>query len=280
MDDGTQVDHPVCQEVLVHAVDDDYVYTCDESRPTTTDAWSGSCAPLDGDEECEQTDERCLEEQTAIPATHTCEEGRTATTTDEVCVERREYELDADYEYRCTRTWSNGEWVYSGECEALSANAGCDPGDSVCIEEGPPVLEDYFCNEGTGAAASVEDCRARLQIAVQTDYMYECRQHWMVRENRWEFQNWQLCEELVYGCVQEQGWTCDTPGEPATEERVCEIGAELSSVSETCVQDPLHTVDLEFEYECEETFNPDTLEWEADTRCSILDADQGCTRGD
>jgi hypothetical protein len=279
VDDGTQVDHPVCQEILVHAVDDDYLYTCEEDRLTTNDTWSASCEPLDGDPDCEQTDERCLEDQRAIPATYTCEAGRTATTSDEVCVERREYELDADYEYRCTRTWSNGQWVYSGECDALAANAGCDAGDSVCIEEGPPILEDYICENCPGAAGLIEDCRARLQIAMQTDYMYGCRQHWMTREHRWEFEDRLLCEALVYGCDQVEGWTCDTPGEVAIEERVCEIGAELSSVSQTCVQDALHTVDLDFEYECDEIFNPDTAEWEADLRCGVLDAAQGCTRG-
>lgn len=278
VDDGREIEQPVCTEILVHPTDDDYVYTCEEDRPTTNDDWSGSCEPLEDDPGCEQTDESCLEEQEAIPATYSCEDGRTADVTDEVCVERRRYELDADYEYECTRRWEDGRWVLSPECEALEFADGCERTDTTCIEDGPPVFEDLICYEGPGATVSAEECRAQLNITVERDYMYECRQRYDVRENRWEFVNQELCEELVFGCEQVEGWTCDAPGEANLEDRICEIGEALSSEEETCVQDRLHTVDLDFRYDCEEVFNEDTGLWESDPVCTALDAAEGCSR--
>jgi len=280
VDDGTHVGQPSCERVLVHPTDDDYVYECGETRPSPSDTWSGQCGPFENDESCEQTDEVCNEEVSAVPADYQCERGDSVSYSDEQCEERREYVLDPDYQYQCTRQWVRGEWVYSPECEALSNAAGCAPSGTACQTPAPPQEENYTCETVPGVAASSEQCAGTLEIELDEDYTYSCQQIWDEARAVWVDQNPDACEQMRTTCVQVQGWSCDQPGPPNLVDRFCEVGSVLVDQPETCQQDRLHEVDLDFRYEAVEVFDPVDREWDRQLAHNTLTASPHCEKTD
>ena len=262
VDDGTSAGQPTCEQVLVHPTDDDYIYECGETRPSPSDEWAGQCAQFEDEPGCEQTDEVCNQEVSAVPADYSCESGQSVDYTTEQCQEQREYVLDPDYDYQCTREWVGGQWVYSPECAAIEDSGLCEGTGSVCQTPAEPVETDYACETTWGAAASEESCVGTLEIELDADYTYNCSQVWDEQSSSWVDQDPALCADLRTQCVRIEDWPCDQPGSPNLQDRFCDVGHVLVDQPETCDQGRLHEVDLDFRYEAIEVFDTADREWD------------------
>lgn len=278
VDDGTAVTQPACERLLVYPTDEDYLYECTETREMPSDPWSGQCGRFDEDAQCEQTDETCRQTVPAVPQQYQCESGQTVAYSAEQCTETREYVLDPDYEYSCTRRWEGDHWEYSPECEALAASPSCVETDTICIEQGPPILEDFSCEAGPGAPASTHNCTGTLVVDIAEDYLYRCEQRWDARDRSWVFVNPETCSAAATACTRVEDWSCAAGAQPNIEDRFCEVGLALTDTSQTCQQDLYSEADFDFDYEVFETFDPSRRDWVLDAAGRALDASADCTR--
>mgnify|MGYP001799321997 CR=1 FL=1 len=278
IDDFTGLEQPSCNRVLVHPTDDDYIYECDEVRIDTLAPWQGDCEPLDSDAGCEQTGEVCNQEADPVPERFECQTGQTGTDSTESCEENLVQILDADFEYKCRRTWNVDHWEYSPECDSLIA-ANCTETGGECVVEGPPVFDEYTCETGPGSDARTETCSSDLQVDIDEDYLYACEQTWNPVTRRWDYVNPDTCQAAASNCTRVENWSCDTGGEPNVEDRYCERGQQLSDTPESCQQDLLHRVDFNFDYQCSEIWDLGSGTFVPDPACTTLAATPGCTRG-
>lgn len=176
VDDGSDVENPRCDRVADYPVDRDYVYRCEEDRPSTLSQWSNGCSGFEGNADCALIDERCTEYREATPASYQCETGSTVQATPYQC---ETGEAISQENYYCER----GENV-------STSNYSCERGENV-------TYSDHTCSDRNCGPATNSNCEEINSWCNDGPPPPSCNVTW---------QNAMYINQLIYACDDGSGW--------------------------------------------------------------------------
>ncbi|MAO49406.1 MAG: hypothetical protein CML16_00795 [Pusillimonas sp.] len=163
VDDGTGLEQPVCSRVRDYPVDHDYIYRCEEDRPTTTSEWSTECSGFQGNADCALLGEECTEYRDATTTEYRCEIGKEVEFSMYRCNSGEEVDIQS---YTCERGENVQTSSYSCERgqQTETDTYSCERGENVqtssyTCEQGQRLeITPYTCDRGTIERTEYYEC--------------------------------------------------------------------------------------------------------------------------
>ena len=146
VDNGEGVEQPVCSRVRDYPIDHDYVYRCEEERPSTTSQWSTQCSGFEGNADCVLLGEQCTDYRDATTSEYRCETGSRVELSMYRCNSGEEVDIQS---YTCER----GENIET-------SSYSCERGQQT-------TTTSYSCERGQQTSSTPYSCNNYTQIRVR-----------------------------------------------------------------------------------------------------------------
>ncbi|MGB0906881.1 MAG: conjugal transfer protein TraN [Maricaulaceae bacterium] len=200
----------------------------------------------------------CALESGGVFSTHECRVGYSETFSDHQCEVPLVVSTDTDYIYQASEYWNSTGFLASSELVSLRNASVCSMQNRSCVTDSPGVFEDYSCESGYIRTYNNQTFRREPEIHYDYDYYYNGQRSWNGSTHAHNSLGTALAADNSCNL---QSSVCSTVTPPPFNVYTCRQGYEDVTSAMSCARDKLITVDLDYTYTVDRTWNTSSNSW-------------------
>lgn len=220
------------------------------------DCTSAECDILDGMPGCEPQGTECTGTgtQTSIEQ---CIDGNNVAE-GQACQRELVHELEVHFSYDCRFVYDDvtGELSPDPKCYDLGREGSCEETGRDCVQRADHATEDIVCEIGDELTYTDYACEVKKYVRGDPDFHYTGARIWNpgAKTFEWEVDPVSVAGAASAGCVLDEE-RCLVEAPAIYEYETCKVGYEIVDTSYTCNLDRRITVDTDYVYGTNRTWN-------------------------